>query len=368
MSFYKFIEGFKNFDFENYFSGVKDSFVEKSLSKEKIDYFDFLNLLSDKAEKYLEQTVLKSHKITNQYFGKTIQLYAPIYVSNYCTNGCVYCGFNKNNQIERRKLNPEEIEKEAIEIAKSGIKHILFLTGESKEKSDFTYIKETLIILKKYFHSVSIEVYPLEEKEYFELREAGLDGVTIYQETYDEEIYQKVHLYGKKREYRYRLDTPERAACAGVRQVGIGSLFGLADLEKEAFFCGLHAKYLTEKYIDTDIGISLPRIKNACGGFKPKKELSDKKFVQFLAALRLFLPKAAINLSTREDEKFRDNLIGLGVTKMSAGSKTEVGGYSNRENKNAQFEISDKRSAKEIDDTIRRKGFLPIYKDWESIR
>ncbi|MBZ4683230.1 MAG: 2-iminoacetate synthase [Fusobacteriaceae bacterium] len=367
MSFYDVIKRYNDFNIKGYIKNVSDKDVEKTLNKQNLNEFDFLNLISDNALKYIEIIARKSQKLTKRYFGNTISLYAPLYISNYCTNKCTYCGFNKENKIKRKHLNYEEIENEAKELAKTGIKHVLFLTGEAKELVSFEYIKNALIILKKYFKSISIEIYPLEENQYRELKNLGLDGVTIYQETYDIETYKKVHLEGQKSDYFYRLDTPERVAKAGVRQIGIGALYGLSDIYKDAFFSALHAKYLMDKYIDSEVSISLPRMKYSESHFKPYEELDNKKFIQIMLAFRLYLKYVGINISTRESAKFRDNLIGLGVTKYSAGSKTDVGGYTEKDKSTPQFETDDKREVSEIYSAIKNKGYQPIFKDWELI-
>lgn len=371
MSFYNVIKKFKDFDFSSYINSVNEEDIEHTLNKDSIDAYGFLNLLSPAALKYLEPMAVKSRKITLQYFGRVISLYLPIYVSNFCTNQCVYCGFNVKNKIKRVILTHDEIEKEAKEIAKSGIKHILLLTGEAPEVTPRSYLKEAVAILKKYFSSIAIEIFPLDFEEYSELQSVGVDGLTIYQETYDEEIYKQVHLAGKKRNYRYRLDTPERGAKAGFRSINIGALFGLGPIVKEAFLSALHAKYLEDNYLDAEISLSIPRMNNAEGSYKPKEILDDKRFLQILLAYRIFLPRVGINISTRERAEFRDKLIGLGVTKFSAGSKTRVGGYAvNNDNKSQfvpQFEISDNRSVSEVVEAIKKNGYQPIYKDWEML-
>lgn len=367
-SFNEILEHYESFDFDTYLRNVTDEDVQKSLKKENLHQFDFLNLLSPKAQSYLEPMaeISKKHKI--RYFGNVIQLYLPIYVSNYCTSDCEYCGFSKKNKIKRKHLSEEELEVEAQEIAKNGIKHILLLTGEAKKLADLDYLKMCVNVLKKYFDSISIEIYPLETEEYKELKELGVDGLTIYQEVYDKDIYKQVHTSGEKTNYNYRLEAPERGAKANLRAINVGVLFGLSNIYKEAFFSGLHAKYLMDKYTDTEVSISLPRINNAEGDFKPKYVLDDKSFVQFMLAYRLYMPMCGINVSTREKAEFRDNLITIGVTKFSAGSKTDVGGYSEIDKSTAQFDISDERGVEEIAAMIKSKGQQPVFKDWEMMR
>ncbi len=359
------LNSYDSFDFEDYFEKVSSEDIEKTLQKESLNQFDFLNLLSKKAGNYLEEmaVISKRHKI--RHFGNVIQLYTPIYVSNYCSSNCEYCGFSKKNKIVRKHLNKEQLHVEAKEVAKNGIKHILLLTGEAKSIADLDYLKMCVGVLKEYFSSITIEVYPLEEDEYRQLKELGVDGLTIYQEVYDKDIYAQVHTSGKKTDYNYRLEAPQRGAEAGFRAINIGVLFGLGDIQKEAFLSAVHAKYLMDKYPHIEISLSLPRINNAEGNFKAKHTLSDRDFVQFMLAYRLFMPSCGINISTRENADFRDNLIGIGATKFSAGSKTDVGGYSEIDKSTAQFDISDKRSVQEVVSAIRSKGQQPLFKDWE---
>ncbi len=309
----------------------------------------------------------RSKQLTLQHFGKVIFLYTPLYLANYCVNQCVYCGFNISSGIKRCKLTMEEVESEAKAIASAGLKHIVILTGESKVHSPVSYIKDCVNILKKYFTSIVIEVYPLEESEYKELIDAGVDGLTLYQEVYDEEMYKAVHLKGPKSNYRYRLDAPERACRASMRGVNIGALLGLEDWRKEAFFTGLHANYLQNKYTDTEISLSFPRLRPCGGEFQPVCIVNDKNLVQIMTANRLFMPRCGITISTRESASFRDNLLGLGVTKMSAGSVTEVGGHSEKGGSTGQFEISDPRSVEEMKTMLYSKGYQPVFKDWHTI-
>ncbi len=366
MSFLKILKEYDDFDFSGYFANVTDEMVLNSINKKSLDKFDFLNLLSPRAKIHLEKIAQKAHEITVANFGYTINLYLPIYVSNYCSSDCLYCGFSKKNKIPRKKLSLEEVEIEAREIAKSGIKHILFLTGESRKITPLEYLCNVTKILKKHFSFVAIEVYPMSQKDYEVLFKAGVDGLTVYQEVYDKELYKSVHVSGEKSDYKYRLETPERGAKAGFRNLNIGALFGIGDIASEAFFSGLHASYLSKKYLGCELGLSLPRINEAEGGFQPNCILDDVSFVQIMCAYRLFLPRVEINISTREDADFRDNLLGICATKFSAGSKTEVGGYTVAKTK-PQFEISDTRESDEVIKRIQELGYEPVYKNWENI-
>ncbi len=334
------------------------------------DIKEFARLLSGEAESSLEELAQRARELTLSNFGRTIQLYTPIYLSNYCDNSCLYCGFNINNKIERRALAPEEVEKEARFISSTGLRHILILTGESRSMSPVSYIKDCVRILRKYFSSISIEVYPLTEGEYSELICEGVDGLTIYQEAYDEDIYSNMHPLGPKNDYRFRLDAPERGAKSGMRSVNIGALLGLGDWRKEAFLLGLHAKYLQDRFPDVEISVSLPRIRPQVSGFKADYEVNDKNLVQIILALRLFLPRLGITLSTRKRPELRENLIPLGITRMSATSTTRVGGHTiGHEDDDCafQFEISDSRSVEEIKTMLDRNGYQTVFKDWMHI-
>ncbi len=372
MSFYDAYLKYKNFSLENIFSSLKPGDPTNSLKKDKLGLSDFTNLISPLAGEHLEELAQKAHALTLKYFGKTIQLYTPIYLSNYCSNECLYCGFNLHNRITRKKLTLEELENEARFIYDTGLRHILILTGESKQESPLSYIKDCVGVLKKYFTSISVEIYALAVQEYAELVESGVDGLTIYQETYDEGIYDKVHLSGPKKDFRFRLDAPERAAICGMRSINIGALLGLNDWRQEVFYLGLHASYLQDKFSDIELSVSLPRLRPQTGNFTPEFEVSDENLVQAILALRLFLPRLGITISTRESSFLRDNLVSLGVTRMSAGSTTCVGGHtldqpSRDSDSSSQFEISDKRTVPEMQAMLKEKGYQAVLKDWMQV-
>lgn len=366
MSFYEERKKYENFDFDAFFEQVTDADVRRAINKDRLTPLDYLTLLSPRAEAHLEEIAQKAHRLTVQHFGRVILLFTPIYVANYCTNQCLYCGFKATNRLERKKLTPAEVEEEARIIAATGLKHILLLTGESRSKSPVSYIRECVEILKKYFTSIGIEVYPLEEEEYRELVEAGVDGFCMYQEVYDEEGYARLHPAGPKRNYRYRLEAPERACRAGMRTVNIGALLGLHEWRTEAFFTGLHADYLQRAYPEVEISISPPRMRPELGGFEPPVKVTDRNLVQYILAFRLFMPRGGVTISSRERAELRDHLVRLGVTKMSAGSNTAVGGRSHPEAV-GQFEISDGRSVAEMAAMIYSQGYQPVYKDWQMI-
>lgn len=363
MSFLNVLEDYEKLDIDNILKETTKADIIDILKKESLNEVDFLKLLSPVAENFLEPMANRAHNKTLNHFGKTILLYTPMYLSNYCVNNCVYCSFNNDNNIKRSKLTYEEIEIEAKNISKTGIKHILILTGESRKATPMEYLEKSIDILKKYFESISIEIYPLEDHEYESLIKRGVDGLTIYQEVYDKSIYKKVHISGPKADYLYRLDAPERACNKKIRTVNIGPLLGLNDFRKESFLAGVHAKYLQKKYLDTEISMSFPRIRPFVGGYKEILEVSDKNYVQSILAFKNFMPESGITLSTRESKALRDNLIPLGITKMSAGVKTSVGGYS-KDDSIDQFEISDNRSVNQMKIDIEKKGYQPIFNDW----
>lgn len=329
---------------------------------------DFLTLLSPQAANYLEAMAQKAHRLTVQHFGRTVLLFTPMYLSNYCGNQCVYCSFSSNHRLVRKKLTLDEVEEEAKSIAATGLRHILILTGESQKHSPVSYIEDCVKVLKKYFDSISIEIYPLTTEDYTRLVKAGVDGLTIYQEVYNEETYDQLHPRGPKKNYRFRLDAPERGCRAKMRGVNIGALLGLEDYRKEAFFTGLHASYLQNKYMDTEISVSIPRIRPNIGGFTPKFSVPDRSLVQIILAFRLFMPRMGITLSTRERAELRNNLVRLGITKMSAGVSTEVGGHTIKNSTGTgQFEISDNRSVAEIKEMLLQMGYQPVFKDWHQL-
>lgn len=368
MSFYDVLTEYQDFSFEEFFSRLTHSDIQRIIAKNDLRPLDFLALLSPVAADHLELMAQKAHRLTVQYFGKTIQLFTPLYISNYCSNQCIYCGFNHSNKILRKKLSLQEIELEAASIAQTGMQHLLLLTGEAKQVTPIDYLVDAVTVLKKYFASVSVEIFPMDEDEYRTLQQAGVDGLTLFQEAYDQETYKKVHIAGKKADYRYRLDAPERGARAGFRVVNIGALLGLAEKRSEFFFTGLHAAYLERKYLDTEVAVSLPRFNDAECDYMPDYPVDDKTFVQFLMALRLFLPRAGITISTRENARMRDHLIKLGATRFSAGVCTSVGGYSQPDTDDTpQFEITDERSVEEVAAAITGFGYQPVYKDWDDI-
>lgn len=364
MSYYETIEKYRDFDFEKYLNNVSDEDVLRSIQKNNLDEYDLLNLLSSTANKHLEKMAQKAREISNRYFGKTVLLYTPMYIANYCVNKCTYCGYNIDSGIKRKKLNMDEIMLEAKEISKDGFKHLLLLTGESKMHSSVEYIGEAVENLKEIFSSISIEVYPMDVEEYKHVIEKGVDGLTVYQEVYDEEIYKEVHLKGPKSNFKYRLDAPERGAKAGMRSISIGALLGLNDFRKESFFTLMHGRYLRKKYPHIELSYSTPRMRPFKGCYEKLVDVSDRDLVQTLIVMRLFDNQGGLNISTRENLALRKNLVPLGVNKLSAGVSTNVGGHSQGEDETAQFQISDESSVSEVKNMLKSINYQPIFKDW----
>ncbi len=339
--------------------------VIKALNTTKPNLEDFKALISPVAEPYIEQMAIQSNKLTQKRFGKTIQLYAPMYLSNECNNICTYCGFSLDNKVKRKTLTDTEIISEIKELKKQGFNHILLVTGEANHTVHINYFLNAIKLIKPYFANISIEVQPLETEEYKQLHDAGVYSVLVYQETYHQEVYKTYHPKGKKSNFNYRLETPDRIGNSDMHKIGLGVLLGLEDWRVESFFCALHLDYLQKNYWKTKYSISFPRMRPAEGIIEPNVIVSDKNLVQLLTAYRLLNEDVELSISTRESENFRNHVIPLGVTSMSAGSKTNPGGYSVEPTSLEQFEISDERSLKEISDLIINSGYEPVYKDWD---
>ena len=356
------------------FENASDADVRKSLAAERITERDFFVLLSPAAERYLEPMARRAQDETLRHFGKTIQLFTPLYLANYCTNRCVYCGFNTNRAIPRQMLTLEEVEAEAKAIASTGLRKILALTGDAPAKTGPRYLASCIAVLARYFPSVAIEVPSMTVEEYALVVAAGADSMTMFQETYNEVLYEKLHPAGPKRDFGFRLDAPQRAIMGGMRSVNLGALLGLDDWRRDMFFTGLHAAFLQERYPEQEVSVSLPRMR-PCGEKPTTREerdfevmpVSDIHFVQSLLAFRCFMPQAGITLSTREPASLRDKLIPLGVTRVSAGVCTAVGGHAvteDTEEREPQFDISDPRSVDEMVTTLEHLGFQPVFTDW----
>jgi 2-iminoacetate synthase len=321
---------------------------------------------ADLLETPLENLAQQAQTITRQYFGKAIGLYAPLYLANYCENACVYCGFHAGLNIPRTKLTSEHIEKECHSIAATGIQNILLLTGESRQQTPPEYLKTAVDIAKKYFPNIALEVYPLETTEYAMLYAAGVDGITIYQETYNRERYAELHPAGKKRDYDHRYNTPARIAAAGIRHISIGPLLGLTDWHTDIPAAFEHLRSLEKKYPGVEYSLSFPRIQKI--NEHNYQLVSDADMVRIMCIARILFPRIGINLSTRESAQFRDNVVPLVVTRMSAGSLTTVGGYAQQAtDQSPQFSVNDERSLSEIKAMLEAKGFDPVLTDWRRI-
>lgn len=339
--------------------------VERAFGRSHLGLQDFCALISPAAKPFVELMAQRAARTTRERFGKVIGLYAPIYLSNECDNSCLYCGFNRANQLNRVTLSRGEIVAESETLWSAGFRNVLLVSGESRVHSPPAYLAEAIAAVHPRFPSVSVEVYPLEVAEYGLLAEKGAEGVTIYQETYDPELYASVHPRGKKRDFGWRLATPARAGEAGMRRIGIGSLLGLGSWRFEAIALALHAGWLQKKFWRSSISISFPRLRHAPGGFVPPQPVADGELLQLMLALRLLHPDAGLVLSTREAPRFRDGLARICVTMMSAGSRTEPGGYSKPGEAGEQFEVSDSRTPSEVAAMITKAGLEPVWKDWD---
>lgn len=327
---------------------------------------NFAALISPAAAPFLEEMMQLSSRITQERFGKNMQLFIPMYLSNECQNICTYCGFSFTNKIPRKTLTDAEILAE-IEIVKSyGYDNILLVTGEHDKLVGIDYLVHAVELVKQHFSQVSIEVQPMEQHEYELLKKAGVYAVLVYQETYHKDVYKSYHPKGKKSNFEYRLDTPDRLGKAGVYKIGLGVLLGLEDWRTDSYFNALHLDYLQKTYWQTKYSVSFPRIRPHEGDFAPKSVLSEKELVQLICAYRICFPDVELSLSSRERAQFRDIVFPYGITSMSAGSKTEPGGYSDSEALK-QFEIHDDRTPAEIAVMIRSRQYEPVWKDWDEV-
>jgi len=385
------------------------SAVRESLAKSKLSLADFANLISPAAAELLEHLGRRSHAMTQQRFGKVIRLFVPLYLSNECINNCQYCGFSRDNPILRVTLSLDEVRREADALREQGFRNLLLVAGEHPKFVSLNYLKDCVAALHPDWPGISLEVGPMETADYAPLVAAGADGLVVYQETYDRKVYADMHTAGPKRNFDWRLETPERAYAAGFRRLGISPLYGLADWRFEAICVAAHADYLLRNCWKAAVTISLPRLRPCAGEFRPLTHMSDRDLAQLVCAFRLMFPDVGLVLSTRESAKLRDGLLPLGVTMMSAGSHTEPGGYTGAgkeklhqtvrgrivelasgapvspklrisgegasewasapENATAatgQFEIADGRSPQEVADLIRKLGYEPVWKDWDT--
>lgn len=341
--------------------------VQDALHRKRRTLKDFMALVSPAAAPYLEQMAMLSRDITRKRFGNTISMYIPMYLSNECQNICTYCGFSLDNPVRRKTLMDDEILKEIEVIKAYGYEHVLLVTGEANKTVGVDYLEHAVKMIRPHFAQVSMEVQPLDQDEYERLIPLGLNAVLVYQETYHRENYKQHHPKGKKSNFDYRLETPDRLGKAGIHKIGLGVLLGLEDWRTDSFFCALHLEYLEKTYWQTRYSVSFPRLRPYSGNLEPKVNMTEKELVQLICAYRIFKEEVDLSMSTREREKFRDNVVNLGVTGFSAGSKTDPGGYAAKEEALEQFEISDERSPSEIAAMIQGKGLEVVWKDWDSV-
>lgn len=342
--------------------------VARALQTHERGPSDFAALLSPHAAARLELLAREAQRVTRRQFGRTISLYAPIYVSNVCGADCTYCGYavRSGNRERRVTLSADQLRRECAALTEQGFQSVLLLTGEARYAVSPEDIAEAVAVAREFFASVSVEVYSMDSADYERLTALGLDGVTIYMETYDRDVYGQVHLLGEKADYEYRLDAIERAGRAGARKLNIGVLLGLSDWRVDAFRVALHARYLQRACWQSSIAISFPRLRHVPERFDIPRLVSDVELVQYLLAMRLYLPESPLVLSTREMPALRDRLLTLGVTHMSAGSSTRPGGYATHgEEVLQQFSLEDHRSAAEVEAMIRRAGYDPVWKDFD---
>lgn len=363
------ISQMNDYDYSKY--TAKD--VKAALEHTTCSVEDFKALLSPAAEPFLEEMARKARLETSKHFGNTVYLFTPLYIANYCENYCVYCGFNCYNQIKRMKLNMEQIEHEMKVIADSGMEEILILTGESRAKSDVKYIGEACKLARKYFRMVGLEIYPVNTDEYAYLHECGADYVTVFQETYDADKYETLHLLGHKRVWPYRFDAQERALRGGMRGVAFSALLGLSDFRKDALASALHVYYLQRKYPQAEMSLSCPRLRPIINNEKINPlDVGEKQLCQVLCAYRIFLPFVGITVSSRESARFRDGIVKIAATKVSAGVSTGIGDheskYTGKESESAQgdeqFEIDDSRSFQKMYSDIADEGLQPVLNDY----
>jgi 2-iminoacetate synthase len=369
--------------------------VAESLARRELSLVDFARLISPAAQEQLEPLCQRSQMMTRQRFGKVIRFFAPLYLSNECINNCKYCGFSRDNPILRVTLSVEEALAETRALRAQGFRNILLVAGEHPKFVSGSYLVECVSAMHAEVPGISLELGPMETEQYRPLVEAGADGLVVYQETYDRGIYAEVHTSGPKRDFYWRLETPERAYAAGFRRLGIGALFGLGDWRREALCVAAHALFLMRHCWKAQLTISLPRLRPCAGEFEPLTQMHERDLVQLVCAFRLLLPDAGLVLSTRESPKLRDGLIPLGITMISAGSHTEPGGYTGAGSANThytergrivpsalgasewapapgttnatgQFQIADDRPPEEVAELVRQLGYEPVWKDWDA--
>jgi 2-iminoacetate synthase len=342
--------------------------VRQALATECPGIAELAVLLSPAAGETLERLAVRAQLITRRQFGRTISLYVPLYLSDFCKNGCVYCGFAADRHRPRRRLERDDIIAEMDTLKAMGFEEILLLTGERAPHADFDYVRVSVALAAERFNLVTVEVFPMTREEYHGLTEAGCTGMTMYQETYDPAVYERMHRWGPKRDYQYRLETPARALAAGLRTAGLGALLGLADPVRDALALFQHVQTLRRQYWRAGISVSFPRIRPQLGGFTPPFPVSDQFLVQVICAFRICMPDLPLTLSTREPAWFRDGIAGVGINKMSIASRTTVGGYHDGSAADdGQFKVSDNRSIEAFGAMLKSKELEPVFKNWDAV-
>jgi 2-iminoacetate synthase len=342
--------------------------VERALGCDEPGPRELAALLSPAAHPFLEVMAQRARALTHRRFGRTISLYAPLYLANYCTNGCAYCGFASDRSQNRRRLEPPEVEKELSVLKEQGFEEVLLLTGERTSQAGFAYLLDCVSLAARRFHAVGIEAFPMTTREYRLLADAGCSGVTLYQETYDSRQYERLHRWGPKKDFLGRLEAPARAMEAGMRTAGLGVLLGLSDPVFDAVCLLRHMGHLQRIYWRSGFTLSFPRLRPQAGNFPAPYPVDEAWLARLVFAFRIVLPDVPLLLSTRERPDFRDGMAGLGISKMSAGSRTTVGGYGGQEpTTGTQFQVSDERSVPEICAMLRNRGLQPVFKNWDSV-
>ncbi|MBS6077226.1 MAG: 2-iminoacetate synthase ThiH [Citrobacter freundii] len=341
--------------------------VERALRCPRPGREEMMALLSPAADAYLEPLARQAQRLTRQRFGHTVSFYVPLYLSNLCANDCTYCGFSMSNRIKRKTLDADEIARECAAIKALGFDHLLLVTGEHQSKVGMDYFRTHFPAIRQQFASLQMEVQPLAEQEYAELKTLGLDGVMVYQETYHEAVYARHHLRGNKQDFFWRLETPDRLGRAGIDRIGLGALIGLSDSWRvDCYMVAEHLLWLQQHYWKSRYSISFPRLRPCTGGVEPASIMDERQLVQTICAFRLLAPEVELSLSTRESPAFRDNVIPLAITSVSAFSKTQPGGYADDHPELEQFAPHDARRPEEVAAALSRSGIQPVWKDWDS--
>ncbi len=370
MSFYDEITKVNIMDYAREVDLMTDNDVARALARarhnEQLELGDFMALISPVAAPYLSDMAVLAQRFTRQRFGNGVSMYVPLYLTNLCTNNCRYCGFAAHNKFPRRVLTAAETKQECEAIKAMGYENILVVTGENERRGGMDYFREMLPIVREYASYLSMEVQPLDTEDYRELKTLGLDAVMVYQETYDPACYKENHLSGKKTDMRYRMETPERLGDAGIDKVGIGALLGLFDWKADTVALARHLLYMRQHYWQTRMSLSFPRLRPAAGGFEPVSPVNDRQMIQTLCAWRLFDHELEISISTRESRRFRDVIVPVVITAISAGSSTQPGGYAVDHHDLPQFIINDDRSVQEVTAALKQSGLEPIFRETRS--